>query len=72
MDYQIKPIELDAFGVADGVYVNDDGAWLGEMAENMTDDGQIERTVLPYANTTNDGEYVPAPENWEELIITQL
>lgn len=61
MDYQIKPVVVDGFASADGVYENQAGAWLGEV------DGS---TVNPYCD--EDMEYIPAPENWRELVIKQL
>ena len=61
MDYQIKPVAIDGFADADGVYENRDGAWLGEC------DGGA---VMPYAD--EDLDFVPAPANWRELIIKVL
>jgi hypothetical protein len=61
MDYQIKPVAVEGFADADGVYENQAGAWLGEC------DGE---KVMPYAD--EDLEYVPAPANWRDLIIKAL
>lgn len=61
MDYQITPVAVDGFVDADGVYENNQGAWLGEI-----DDGK----VMPYSD--EDGDFVPAPTNWRELIIKAL
>jgi len=61
MDYQIKPVAVDGFADADGVYENREGAWLGEI-----DDGKVQ----PYAD--EDGDFVPAPANWRELIVKAL
>lgn len=61
MDYQIKPVQVDGFADADGVYENRDGAWLGEI-----DDGK----VMPYAD--EDMDFIPAPANWRELIVKAL
>lgn len=61
MDYQIKPVQVEGFVDADGVYENQHGAWLGEI------DGD---SVQPYAD--EDGDFVPAPENWRELIVKAL
>jgi hypothetical protein len=60
-DYRIQPVAVDGFADADGVYENERGAWLGEY------DGD---TVRPYSD--EGGDYVPAPENWRELIIEAL
>lgn len=61
MDYQIKPVAIDGFADADGVYENQQGAWLGEC------DGE---TVHVYSD--EDGDFVPAPDNWRELIVKEL
>lgn len=61
MDYQIKPIAVEGYADADGVYENRDGAWLGEI-----DGGK----VMPYAD--EDGDFVPAPENWRDLVVRLL
>lgn len=63
MNYQIKLIEVEGTAGADGVYVNRDGAWLGEVDGDM---------VRPYFSMEDEGEMVPAPENWRELIIKEL
>jgi len=61
MDYQIKLVAVEGFADADGVYENQQGAWLGEW------DGE---KVMPYSD--EDGDYVPAPINWRELIVKGL
>ncbi len=61
MDFQIKPVAVEGFADADGVYENQQGAWLGEY------DGE---TVHIYSD--EDGDYVPAPANWRELIVKEL
>ena len=61
MDYQIKPVAVEGFADADGIYVNQHGAWLGEC------DGE---KVMPYAD--EDSEYIPAPANWRDLIVKTL
>lgn len=61
MDYQITPTEIDGYADATGVYVNLFGAWIGEV------DGG---SVKPYSD--EDGDYVPAPDNWRELVIKSL
>jgi hypothetical protein len=61
MDYQIKPVAIEGFADADGVVENAHGAWLGEC------DGE---QVMPFAD--EDGDYIPAPANWRELIVREL
>ena len=61
MDYQIRPVVVKGFDAADGIYENREGAWLGEV------DGD---SVQPYAD--EDGDFIPAPENWRELIVKAL
>ena len=61
MDYQIKPVTVEGFADADGVYKNEYGAWLGEC------DGE---TVMPYCDDA--GDFIPAPENWRDLIVKEL
>jgi hypothetical protein len=65
MDYQIRPIEVEGFASADGIYENSAGAWLGET--DWQDDRLV---VLPYAD--EEGDFVPAPTNWRELIVKEL
>lgn len=64
MDYQIKPVAVDGFVDADGIFENDAGAWLGEV--DWQNDKQV---VMPYSD---NGDYIPAPDNWRELIIKAL
>lgn len=59
-EYKITPIEVEGFSDADGVYVNEEGAWLGEVTGEH---------VQPYSD---GGSYVPAPSNWQELIVEKL
>jgi len=61
MDYRIKPIAVEGFADADGVYENSQGAWLGEV-----NDGKVD----PYAD--EDMDFVPAPANWRDLVIVAL
>ena len=65
MDYRIKPIEIEGFAPVDGIHENDHGAWVGE-----TDFQGDKVVVMPYAD--EDGNYLPAPENWHDLIIETL
>lgn len=62
MDYQITPIDIDLEGYADanGVHVNEQGAWLGKVNG---------AAVSLYVN---DGNYIPAPINWRELVVSEL
>lgn len=64
-DYQIQPVEVEGFSNADGVYQNSAGAWLDE-----TDWQGDKHVVLPYAD--EDGNYIPAPANWRDLIVKEL
>jgi len=61
MDYQIKPVAVEGFADADGIYENGEGAWLGEC------DGE---QVMPYSD--EDGDFVAAPTNWRELVLVAL
>jgi hypothetical protein len=65
MDYQIKPVQVDGFADANGVYENSHGAWLGEV--DWQGDKQV---VLPYND--EDGDYIPAPSNWRDLVVKAL
>ena len=60
-DYQIKPVAVEGYADADGVYVNSEGAWLGEC---------VDMIVMPYIN--DGGAYIPAPANWRDLIVQEL
>jgi|GEM_PF-4102271 len=62
MDYRIQTVNS-----ADGVVENSSGAWLGEVTQ-VTPDGPA--VVMPLAD--EDGEYIPAPANWRDLVIEQL
>lgn len=64
-DYRIQKVDVDGFPGADGVTVNREGAWLGE-----TDWQDDKKVVMPYAD--EDGDFVPAPENWRDMVIEQL
>jgi hypothetical protein len=66
-DYKIRPVAVEGFADADGVVENWRGAWLGSV-ELETPDGP--EVVLPYAD--DDGDFVPAPENWRDLVIATL
>ncbi len=61
MDFQIKPVAVDGYADADGVYENNAGAWLGQVDGDRVD---------PYAD--EDMDFVPAPDNWRELIVKEL
>jgi hypothetical protein len=61
MDYQITPVAIDGYADADGVYENSHGAWLGEVHGSA---------VQPYAD--EDGDFMPAPESWRDLIVKAL
>lgn len=65
MDYQITPIEIEGYSTADCVYVNSDGAWLGSI-ETV---GEYS-IALPFVDEGFD--FVPAPDNWRDLIISEL
>lgn len=69
MDYQIKPIDVDGTE-ADGVYVNDHGAWLGIVDWQAVDGGDDKQIVLPLMD--EDLNCVLAPENWRELVVKEL
>ena len=56
--FQIEPVAVEGYTDANGVYVNQLGAWLGEVQDTF---------VEPYAD--EDGDYLPAPTNWRELIV---
>lgn len=71
MNYQIKPVAVDGFADADGVYVNQAGAWLGEVDwRTQGYDGNDVQYVATYSD--EDGDFVPAPANWKELIVKKL
>lgn len=61
MDYRISPVQVKGFADADGVYENQQGAWLGDVQGD---------SVQPYSD--EDGDYIPAPSNWRELIVETL
>jgi hypothetical protein len=61
MNYRITPVAVAGFADADGIYTNIAGAWLGEL------DGG---SVHPYVD--EDGDFVPAPANWRDLVIEEL
>lgn len=59
-EYIIQSVEVEGAADADGVVVNNDGAWLGEVV-----DGSVELY-------SDEGDYIPAPANWQELVIEEL
>ncbi len=61
MDYRISPVAVEGYADADGVYANEYGAWLGQVMY-----GNVE----PYVD--EDLDFVPAPDNWRDLIIEHL
>lgn len=65
MEFQIRPVSVDGFADADGVYVNREGAWLGKISNAERRD----RRVKPYAD---EGDYIPAPVDWRERVVKQL
>ena len=69
MDYKITPVAVDGAGDADGVYENEYGAWLGLVDWQETESATTQ-IVLPYSD--EDGDYIPAPANWRDLIVAQL
>lgn len=64
--YRIEPFDVPGFVAADGVMVNDQGAWLGEWSIVTYPTG-AEETVLPYVSD-DDGEYIPAPADWHARV----
>ena len=60
--YRIQPIEVDGYADADAVFVSRDGAFLGEWCGE-------ESPANCYIDA--DGDYIPAPSNWRELIVAQ-
>lgn len=72
-DYRIKPVLLCG-GVCDGVYESNKGcAWLGRVVPLMTAINCREHVtycVEPVIDT--QGNFVPAPSCWRELVIEQL
>lgn len=57
-EYRITPVDADAERTADAVMVNREGAWLAETTPD---------NAAQYL-TNEDGEYIPAPRNWRELV----
>ena len=60
-NYRITPIAVEGFADANGVCENRHGAWLGEFDSE---------TVHIYAD--EDGDYIPAPSNWHDLVIEEV
>jgi hypothetical protein len=60
MDYRIKPIAVEGYADATGVYVNEHGEWLGEWDGDQVD-----------IYSDEDGEYMPAPIGWRALIVEE-
>ncbi len=61
MDFQIKPVAVDGYADADGVYENNAGARLGQVVGDRVD---------PCAD--EDMDFVAAPDNWRGLIVKEL
>ena len=57
----MEPIEIEGFAHATGVYVNRQGAWLGDWNPDT-------QSVDLYADENMD--YVPAPSGWETMIVS--
>jgi hypothetical protein len=55
--YRIDPQELEDGKVADGVVVNDQGVWYGEVVVRL---GNFDR-VIPYSD--DSGDYIPVPDD---------
>lgn len=70
MDYRIQPVTVDGYAGADGVYKNEYGAWLGVVDWQESEDGSPCRVVFPL--TDEDLDFVPAPNNWRDLILEVL
>lgn len=70
MDYQITPVAVEGSADADGVYKNEYGAWLGIIDWQATEDGEDKQIVLPLMD--EDLDFVPAPDNWRELVVKEL
>ena len=70
MDYQIKPVVVEGFADADGIYANHEGAWLGQLDWQQVEGQEDRQVVMPYSD--EDGGYVPAPADWRALIVREL
>jgi hypothetical protein len=60
-DYHIRPISTTDARTADAIIVNRDGVWLGEWTATA------HGARADYL-TDEDGDYLPAPRNWRELV----
>lgn len=60
MDYRITQTDADTNRTADAVVENSSGAWLAEW--NV-------QTQSADILTDEDGDYIPAPHNWRDLVI---
>jgi hypothetical protein len=69
-DYIIEPIAADEERMADGVCVNECGAWLGEFMTNIADDGTTDDKVMPFSD--EDGDYISAPPDWRQRIVERV
>jgi hypothetical protein len=59
-DYKlIEPIYTGQGSMADAVVENDEGTWLAEWDEEI-------QQAMPLRD--DGGDYLPAPENWQELV----
>lgn len=60
-EYHIQPIVADDERTADAIILNNAGAWLGEWTTTQRG---------PRADflTDEDGDYIPAPRNWFEMV----
>lgn len=67
MEYAISKTDTGDGRLANGIYENSDGAWLAEASVSVGY-GRIEYLPL----TDEDGDYIPAPSNWRDLVIEQV
>lgn len=62
MDYEIRPTPIEGYADATGIYLDRyNRAWLGE------NDG-----MMVHLYQDSSGDYIPAPNNWKDLIIREL
>lgn len=69
MNYRIRPVVLHGH-LCDGVWTDGTFAWVGTVQLYTLITGQQRELVLPLTNA--DGDYIPAPEDWQERIIEPL